>query len=493
MATVDELQARIVRLETEQRHMMLLQEIAQELNAAQNGQDLLRTLVKPLLRTGVSSASLNTLCCDSQNHPYQMDTVAIWQGSSESSVTPGASYPLENFPMTRLWLEAPNVPFFSPDIVNDDRVDPVSRALNLQLGVRANVVLPLMHGGEWVGIVFWGWSDPHPFDTDEQAYYALLPLVAAPAVRCLCMAETSSQQAEEIAQLRQTEATLREREQDLITIQNISQTGYWVNNLRDNHLYWSDRVFQLFGRTRKDITPDGIMAWVHPDDRESFLHEAQRYVREKSRMDTECRVVWPDGSIRWIRSRGEVVCDAHGNAIKTMGTVRDITERRQAEAERDQLLDAIIQTQRETLRALSTPVIPVMEHILIMPLVGQIDADRARDIMRALLDGIGKYRAKTVVLDVTGVPVIDTQVAEHLNKTIQAARLKGTHTIISGISDAVAETIIDLGIDWGDVETVSSLQSGLGVALKQVGLKLQKTGAKDNLKRKKDSLRGKVE
>jgi rsbT co-antagonist protein RsbR len=97
---------------------------------------------------------------------------------------------------------------------------------------------------------------------------------------------------------------------------------------------------------------------------------------------------------------------------------------------------------------------------------------RAREITRALLTGIRQHRAKVVILDITGVPVVDSDVASHLNKTIQTARLKGARTVVTGISDAVAETIVDLGIDWGNIETVSDLQTGLRITLEKMGLRI---------------------
>jgi rsbT co-antagonist protein RsbR len=75
-----------------------------------------------------------------------------------------------------------------------------------------------------------------------------------------------------------------------------------------------------------------------------------------------------------------------------------------------------------------------------------------------------------VILDITGVPIVDSGVADHLDKTIQAARLKGAHTTVTGISDAVAETIVDLGIDWSGIETLADLQTGLVVALSSLGI-----------------------
>jgi len=147
--------------------------------------------------------------------------------------------------------------------------------------------------------------------------------------------------------------------------------------------------------------------------------------------------------------------------------------------ERERLQQEMIEAQQRALRELSTPIIPVMDvpggagGILVMPLIGSIDSKRAQDITRALLAGVGRHRAKVVILDITGVAVVDSGVAEHLNKTIQAARLKGAHTIVTGISDAVAETIVDLGIEWRGIETLADLQTGLVAALAKMGLHIE--------------------
>ena len=157
---------------------------------------------------------------------------------------------------------------------------------------------------------------------------------------------------------------------------------------------------------------------------------------------------------------------------------QDLTAYKQAEQERAHLQTEIIEAQQQTLRELSSPIIPLIQApdgsggIIVMPLIGSIDSIRARDITRALLAGISQYHAKVVILDITGVPIIDSGVANHLNKTIQAARLKGAHTIVTGISEAVAETIVDLGIDWSELTTLSDLQRGLMTALNSMGIKL---------------------
>jgi DNA-binding LacI/PurR family transcriptional regulator/anti-anti-sigma regulatory factor/putative methionine-R-sulfoxide reductase with GAF domain len=158
---------------------------------------------------------------------------------------------------------------------------------------------------------------------------------------------------------------------------------------------------------------------------------------------------------------------------RTAELEREVKERERAQADSLRLQQEVIEAQRQAIQELSTPVIPIMERIIVMPLVGSIDSIRARDITRALLAGIREHRAKVVILDITGVPIVDSGVANHLNKTIQAARLKGARTIVTGISDAVAETIVDLGIDWSQIETLTNLRTGLRSALVSLGLRIE--------------------
>jgi rsbT co-antagonist protein RsbR len=110
-----------------------------------------------------------------------------------------------------------------------------------------------------------------------------------------------------------------------------------------------------------------------------------------------------------------------------------------------------------------------MECVIVMLLVGSVGSMRARDITHALLAGIREHGAKVVILDITGVPIVDSGVAAYLNKTVQAARLKGARTIVTGISEAVAETIVDLGIDWSGIETLRDLWTGLRAAIAEAG------------------------
>ena len=173
------------------------------------------------------------------------------------------------------------------------------------------------------------------------------------------------------------------------------------------------------------------------------------------------------GEKDWILTSKIVHYDNKGQPAGLIGIGRDITELKRTQEELTELV-SVNQSQREVLEELSTPIIPITDHIIIMPLIGAIDTARARSIMRSLLAGITQHNAQVIILDITGVPLVDTGVADHLNRTIQAARLKGAETIVTGISDAVAETIVDLRIDWADLDTVHDLQSGLKIALRRL-------------------------
>ncbi len=125
-----------------------------------------------------------------------------------------------------------------------------------------------------------------------------------------------------------------------------------------------------------------------------------------------------------------------------------------------------ITSQQEALLELSTPVLRLREGLLLLPIVGSLDTERARQLTTRLLDAIATDRARTVVLDVTGLPAVDTGVANHLIRTVEAARLMGATSFVTGLSAANAETLVRLGVDLRGIRTVGTLEHGVQAAVR---------------------------
>jgi rsbT co-antagonist protein RsbR len=131
--------------------------------------------------------------------------------------------------------------------------------------------------------------------------------------------------------------------------------------------------------------------------------------------------------------------------------------------------ERVIRQQQEAIRELSTPVLQVRERLLILPIIGVLDSLRARQLTEQLLTAIRTNRARVVVVDITGVPAIDLTVANHLVQTVNASRLMGADVIITGLSSGIAQTLVDLGVDLGIIQTVGDLQGGIEEAERLLG------------------------
>src|SRR5437899_7273986 len=134
--------------------------------------------------------------------------------------------------------------------------------------------------------------------------------------------------------------------------------------------------------------------------------------------------------------------------------------------------ERVIRQQQEAIRELSTPVLQVRERLLILPIIGVIDSQRARQLTEQLLRGIRNNRAKVVVVDITGVPEIDSTVANHLVQTVEASRLMGASVIITGLSSEIAQTLVTIGVDLSKMNAVGDLQGGIEEAERLLGYKL---------------------
>jgi rsbT co-antagonist protein RsbR len=165
--------------------------------------------------------------------------------------------------------------------------------------------------------------------------------------------------------------------------------------------------------------------------------------------------------------------DDHG-VLRGFGKLtRDLTDRKRAEEvlAQNAASEAISRRAQEILE-IATPVVQVWEGVILAPLIGSLDSQRTQQLMEKLLDSIVDTRSSVALIDITGVPSIDTQTARHLVESVSAVRLLGADVILTGVRPAIAQTLVHLGVDLSGITTRSSLSAGLRVALEIVGLRI---------------------
>ncbi len=143
--------------------------------------------------------------------------------------------------------------------------------------------------------------------------------------------------------------------------------------------------------------------------------------------------------------------------------------------------EKVVRQQQEAIRELSTPVLQVRDQLLILPIIGVIDTHRARQLTEQLLRTIRTRRAKVVVMDITGVPAVDSKIAGHLVQTVDASKLMGATVIVTGISPEIAQTLVTLGVDIAKMNTVGDLQEGIEVANQFLGYRVVRTDLETGL------------
>ncbi|HEU5099584.1 MAG TPA: PAS domain S-box protein, partial [Roseiflexaceae bacterium] len=174
-----------------------------------------------------------------------------------------------------------------------------------------------------------------------------------------------------------------------------------------------------------------------------------------------------DGSIVRCQASSFLIQSASGDSAVIASIVRDLTEQQRAEQERMTLQDQVIAAQQAALRELSTPLIPLADHVVAMPLIGSVDSMRAQQIVEELLAGVSAHRATTAIIDITGVTVVDTQVAGAFLRAAQAVELLGARVVITGIRPEVAQTLVGIGVNLGSIVTRATLQDGIAYVLRR--------------------------
>lgn len=221
-------------------------------------------------------------------------------------------------------------------------------------------------------------------------------------------------------------------------------------------------VVKVIGVAREKLIGLPFKQYFTEQDR---AHQAAMSVFEQERvMDIELELINHKGRLIPIALNASVYHDAAGKVAGVFAIVRDISIRKMIAEENRRQQEAILE--------LSTPALRVWEGIVLMPIIGTIDTRRAQQVMENLLQKIVRTESQVAILDIAGVPVMDTSVAQHLLTTVQAAAMLGAETIITGVSPATAQTMTKLGLNFSHLTCKGSLSGGLKEALNILGLKV---------------------
>jgi len=230
----------------------------------------------------------------------------------------------------------------------------------------------------------------------------------------------------------------------------------------------SEGITTLTGYSTEDwlTRPEFWLEIMHPDDREEAI-EAGHRVLTHGEASVQYRWFTRDGRTIWVESNMRLLRDEAGAPLGMSGVTVDITQRKRAEEEQARLREELIASQGHLLAELSTPLIPISDQVLAMPLIGAIDQARAERVVEILLQGISARGARVAILDITGVPTVDTKVADTLMRAARGVQLLGAEVVLTGIRAEVAQTLVALGVDLGSIATRGTLQDGIRYATRR--------------------------
>ncbi|MDI1478822.1 PAS domain S-box protein [Polyangium sp. y55x31] len=213
---------------------------------------------------------------------------------------------------------------------------------------------------------------------------------------------------------------------------------------------------ELLGYTPAELLKVRFQDITHPQDLQSDLDLVGRVLRgEIARYDLRKRYFRRDGAVIHAELHVSMVRDGRGEPLHFISQILDVTEKLRVE-----------ETLRARLAELSTPLIPIRDDVVVMPLIGAIDTERAERVLTTLLAGVSRTGARVAIVDITGVVAVNEQVASALLRAAQAVRLLGTRMILSGIGPEVARTLISLGADLSGIVTCANLQTAVAHAVK---------------------------
>lgn len=271
----------------------------------------------------------------------------------------------------------------------------------------------------------------------------------------------------DLTQVRELEQTLRVLEQTVSSIADYELVRFDPDGLVRS---WNPGAQIITGYSADEVIGHHMSMFYTEDDAHSGVLEREMAAAARDgSVEAEGWRIRKDGSRFWLNIVLSPIRDDRGELTGFVKVGRDDTGRREQAR--------LVQQQRDEILELSTPVIQVWDKVLVLPVIGTLDSGRAARLTESLLERIAADQADVVILDISGVPGIDSGVAQHLLETVEAARLMGTESILSGVRPDTAQSIVHLGIELGGLRSRTSLKDALQLAL---GLVRERTQAVDS-------------
>lgn len=431
-----------------------LYRVSARINEAADPAELLAAVSDPAFERGCVRASLLTIETGPSGQVEHFELAAV--RGPPSPVAIGTRIPPAAVPFAGLLLAAPDEPMGLEDVDSDPRVDPQLHGVYAAGGLRAVLLLPLRWQGRWIGVVSLGWSAVQRFDAGLRRFFASVTRHAAAVLDNRLLVE----------RIRRAIDDNREQHRTLTSLLDHLPIGVTVFDAAGRRLMTNRAGVELLrlGDTPDDQNRPQTTRTYHPGtDRRVAQNErvSQRAVAARKIVSGDIDFDRLDGSRVTITTMGVPIFDDRGEVDRCILLFQDTGPRRAAERERAAIHDAIIAAQRAALAERSTPLIPLRDDLLVMPIVGAVDRERGRQIVAALLDLGGRAAVRAAILDLTGVRSLDADGARALVEAAQALRLRGVTPLFTGIGGEVAWTLIDLGVDLHGLTTCATLQEGI--------------------------------
>lgn len=416
------------------------------------------------------------------------DTFLMRPDSLIGSIPPGASLIVEDYTASRPTGDTEAMRLFAESI-----------------GARAFSIFVLAERGETAGFLAIFYKKPHPRSEEEEQVFSLLAQLTAVALVNMASRTQLAKKVKQLDELYRIGETINQLTDEDTLFQTtatllaseIHYLNCWIGLVDEEA-----GVLREVGHAGAGVDPTKPLAFPLHDQSIltiAALHggqpvghsRVQEHARAEGWGDIARDAKLKSGVYVPLRAGGDVfglmtvaspdpytsdevsLLGAFGNQLASaVVRLRMNKERSRQVAE----LEAAYAAQArllETVRALSTPVIPVHDGVLVLPLVGTVDSSRSALLMESLLNAVQKERASVVILDITGVATVDTGVANHVLRSARAAALLGAQCVLVGVSPAVAQTMVQLGVDLGDLVTRRDLQSGISYALGVLGRALR--------------------